>query len=54
MQNELIQDMALSVLRSYIHEIKEATYAIMLDESTDSSIKNKSVYVLDTCLMTSL
>ena len=41
-QNELIEDMALSVLRSYKQELAEAKYfAVMLDESTDISVKEQ-------------
>ena len=41
-QNELIEDMALSVLRSYKQELAEAKYfAVMLDESTAISVKEQ-------------
>ena len=48
-QNELIEDMAMLLLRSYKQEIIDSKYfAIMLDESTDASVqvlRNKPAFV---------
>jgi len=44
-QNEIIQDMALSLLRSYKQDIIDAKYfAIVMDESTDASIKEQASF----------
>lgn len=41
-QNELISDMAQSVLRSYVNEIIDAKlFALVMDESTDVSVKEQ-------------
>lgn len=44
-RNELIQDMALSLLRSYKQDLIDAKYfAIMLDETTDTSNKEQASF----------